>query len=226
MCGRFALISPTEQLAETFQLNTAELSAMPPSVPRYNIAPTQPVTAVRLNQSGERELTFFHWGLIPSWSKDMKFGSRLINARSETVAEKPSFRTAFKRRRCIIPADGFFEWQKTDSGKQPMYIHAADKTPFAFAGLWEFWTSPDGDAIQSCTILTTEPNELMAQIHNRMPVILEPEDFQDWLEPGPNPTDAFHLFRSYPAHKMAAYPVSTIVNNPRNETPACIDRLQ
>ncbi|MEM7333508.1 MAG: SOS response-associated peptidase [Chloroflexota bacterium] len=226
MCGRFALIAPTEQLAETFQVNQATLAGMPPSVPRYNIAPTQPVTAVRLNQTGARELTFFHWGLIPSWSKDMKFGSRLINARSETVAEKPSFRTAFKRRRCIIPADGFFEWQKKDDGKQPMYIHAADKAPLAFAGLWEFWTSPDGDAIQSCTILTTEPNEMMAQIHNRMPVILEPEDFQAWLDPGPDPTDAFHLFRSYPAHKMAAYPVSTVVNNPRNDHPACIDRLQ
>ena len=225
MCGRFALISPTEKLAKTFQLNQADLSTMPPSVPRYNIAPTQPVTAVRLDQNGDRELTFFHWGLIPSWSKDMKFGSRLINARSETVAEKPSFRTAFKRRRCIVPADGFFEWQKTDDGKQPMYMYQADGDPFAFAGLWEFWTSPEGDAIQSCTILTTTPNELMAQIHNRMPVILEPEDFQTWLDPGPDPTDAFHLFRAYPAHKMAAYPVSTVVNNPRNDSPACIESL-
>ena len=226
MCGRFALISPTEKIADTFKINQASLSTLPPSIPRYNIAPTQPIAAVRLDEYGARELTFFHWGLIPSWSKDMKFGSKLINARSETVPEKPSFRAAFKRRRCIIPADGFYEWQKTNDGKQPMFIQAADKTPLSLAGLWEFWSSPDGDAIQSCTILTTSPNEMMAQIHNRMPVILEPEDFQMWLDPGPNPLDALHLFRSYPAHKMAAYPVSTIVNSARNDTPACIEPLQ
>lgn len=225
MCGRFALISSTETLADTFQFNQSNLATMPPAVPRYNIAPTQPVAAVRLDENNRREFTFFHWGLIPSWSKDMKFGSRMINARSETVAEKPSFRAAFKRRRCIIPADGFYEWQKLDGGKQPMFIYGADKVPLAFAGLWEFWQSPTGDAIQSCTILTTKPNELMAQIHDRMPVILEPEDFQMWLEPGADPTDAFHLFRPYPAHKMAAYPVSTIVNNPRNDTPACMEPL-
>lgn len=223
MCGRFALFSSTEQIAEQFEANPAGLADMPPSVPRYNIAPTQPVLGVRLDEQGNRELTFFHWGLIPSWAKDMKFGSRLINARSETVDEKPSFRNAFKRRRCIIPADGFYEWQKLDEGKQPMFIQAADKRPLPFAGLWEFWRSPDGDAIQSCTILTTTPNEMMAKIHNRMPVILESEDIEMWLDPGDNPTDAMHLFRPYPAHKMTAYPVSKVVNNPRNDSPVCVE---
>ena len=225
MCGRFALMTSTEQLAEDFGVPQAALAEMPLSVPRYNIAPSQPVAAIRLAENGARELTFFQWGLIPSWAKDVKFGSKLINARSETVAEKPSFRAAFKRRRCIIPADGFYEWQKTESGKQPMFIQAADKRPLPLAGLWEFWRSPTGDAIQSCTILTTGPNEMMAAIHNRMPVILEAEDFESWLDPGPSPTDAMHLFRAYPAHKMMAYPVSTLVNNPRNDTAACIEPL-
>ena len=225
MCGRFALISTPEQIADQFQASQGVLAGMPPAVPRYNIAPTQPVMAVRHSQSGRRELTFFHWGLVPSWSKDMKFASKLINARSETVPDKPSFRNAFKRRRCIIPADGFYEWQKIANGKQPLYIHAADKRPFAFAGLWEMWNSPTGDMLQSCTILTTEPNELMAQIHNRMPVILEPEDFETWLNPEPEPNDALHLFRAYPSHKIAAYPVSTAVNNARNDSAACIAPL-
>lgn len=225
MCGRFALISSPEQVAEQYDANPAALAGMPPAVPRYNIAPTQPVLAVRHDRNGERELTFFHWGLIPSWAKDTKFASKLINARSETVAEKPSFRTAFKRRRCIIPVDGFFEWQKTDSGKQPMYIHGADKLPLSFAGLWEMWSSPTGDMVQSCTILTTEPNEMMAQIHNRMPVILEEADWETWLNPEPDPNDALHLLRPYPTHKMAAYPVSTVVNNPRNDVSATIEPL-
>lgn len=221
MCGRFVLIAPGEMLAEQF--NAAET---PVQAPRYNIAPTQPVAAVRLSpQSSEREFTFFRWGLIPSWAKDMKMGARMINARSETVAEKPAFRAAFKRRRCLIPADGFYEWQKLNGGKQPMYIHALDGRPFAFAGLWEIWHAADGGMLETCTILTTTPNELMAPIHNRMPVIIEPEDYDMWLDPGPRPEDARHLFRPYPADKMVAYPVSTTVNSPRNETPSCIAPL-
>lgn len=223
MCGRFALISDTEQLVTQFGIAPETVAQMPPSVPRYNIAPTQPVTAVRLNDQGKRELTFFRWGLIPSWSKDIEIGSRLINARSETVTEKPSFRNAFKRRRCIIPADGFYEWQKRDNGKQPMFIHATDKRPFGLAGLWEMWSDPDGSMLQTCTILTTQPNEMMAQIHNRMPVILEPEDYDMWLDPGDDPEQALHLLRPYPAAKMEAYPVSTTVNNPRNDAPECIE---
>lgn len=225
MCGRFALISSTEAVADQFEIKSENIAILPPAVPRYNVAPTQPVLGIRLNDDGKRELTFFQWGLIPSWSKDTKIGSKLINARSETVAEKPSFRAAYKRRRCVIPVDGFYEWQKTDNGKQPMFIHGADKKLLPFAGLWEMWRSPEGDSIQTCTILTTKPNEMMAQIHNRMPLILEAEDVQMWLDPGDDPSDAMHLFRPYPAHKMAAYPVSTTVNNPRNESAACIEPI-
>ena len=227
MCGRFALMTPTEQLAMQFEVPETAVATLPPSVPRYNIAPTQPVAAIRLDANGTRDFTFFHWGLIPSWAKDPNIGSRMINARSETVTEKPSFRTAFKRRRCLIPADGFYEWQKLGSGKQPMFIHPAEgeERPFALAGLWEFWSDPDGGTIQSCTILTTSPNELMAPIHNRMPVIIEPEDYDLWLNPEPDPEQGLHLLRPYPAEKMAAYPVSTVVNNPRNDVPDCVQPI-
>lgn len=227
MCGRFALMTSTEQLAQLFDVPETAVAALPPAVPRYNIAPTQPVAAIRLNETGGREFTFFHWGLIPSWAKDVKIGSRMINARSETVTEKPSFRAAFKRRRCLIPADGFYEWQKQDGGKQPMFVRPAtgEERPFALAGLWEVWRDPDGSALQSCTILTTTPNELMAPIHNRMPVIIEPEDYDLWLHPEPDPEQALHLLRPYPAEKMTAYPVSTVVNNPRNDVPECVQPI-
>jgi putative SOS response-associated peptidase YedK len=223
MCGRFVLLSSMEALAQQFELNPTVVEASPPLHPRYNIAPTQPVAAIRRSPgSDERELTHFRWGLIPSWSKDMKIGSRLINARSETVTDKPSFRAAFKRRRCLIPADGFYEWQWLGNKKQPVYIHSNDDWPFALAGLWEIWHSADGSVIESCTILTTEPNDLLKPIHNRMPVIIEPPDYDLWLDPGPDPQVALHLFRSYPDHKMATYPVSTLVNSPRNDDPQCI----
>jgi len=221
MCGRFALFLPGELIAEQFQL-----AATPTLFPRYNIAPTQPVAAIRLaNHARERELALFHWGLIPSWAKDVKFSARMINARAETAPEKPAFRAAFKRRRCLIPASGFFEWQKTNGKKQPMFIHASNDGLFALAGLWEIWHSPEGDMIESCTILTTEPNELMAPIHNRMPVIIESEDYDMWLDPGPRPDDARHLLRPYPAEKMRAYPVTTHVNTPRNDDARCIAPL-
>ncbi|MCL4266257.1 MAG: SOS response-associated peptidase [Anaerolineae bacterium] len=225
MCGRFALISSTEEVANALGIDQATIADIPPAVPRYNIAPTQPVLAAYLDETGQRRLTFFQWGLVPSWSKDITIGSRLINARSETVTEKPSFRNAFKRRRCLIPADGFYEWQKKNGGKQPMYIHGADGRPLALAGLWEVWQEPEGTRLQTCTILTTVPNELMAPLHDRMPVILEPEDFSMWLEPGAHPDEALHLLRPYPAAKMKAYPVSTAVNNPRNDTAECIQPL-
>lgn len=225
MCGRFALISSTEQIAELFGLDATAVAHIPPAVPRYNIAPTQPVAAVRLDENGRRQFTFFHWGLIPSWAKDHTIGSRLINARAETITEKPSFRNAFKRRRCLIPADGFYEWQTSNGRKQPTYIHPTHPHPFAFAGLWESWQDAAGSQLQSCTILTTTPNELMAPIHNRMPVIIEPADFDLWLDPGPQPDQALHLLRPYPASHMAAYPVSSRVNSPANDTPECIQAI-
>ncbi|MCB9420256.1 MAG: SOS response-associated peptidase [Ardenticatenaceae bacterium] len=221
MCGRFALIVSGEAVAEQF-----ELADTPFLAPRYNIAPTQPVAAVRLGpHSGQRELTHFHWGLIPSWAKDPSMSARMINARAETVTDKPAFRAAFKRRRCLIPASGFYEWQQIGGGKQPMFIQAQDGGLLALAGLWETWHTPDGGEIDSCTILTTAPNELMASIHNRMPVIIEPADYDLWLYPGDRPEDGLHLLRPYPARKMAAYPVNTHVNSPRNDDARCIQPL-
>lgn len=222
MCGRFTLRVSPEQIADLFSLD-----ATPPVAPRYNIAPTQPVLAIREDYGGNgREATFLNWGLIPFWAKDPSIGSRMINARSETAAEKPSFRAAFKYRRCIIPADGFYEWQKVAGGKQPQLIGMADGALFGLAGLWERWEQ-DGSAIESCTILTTEPNELLAPIHNRMPVILHPEDYDEWLDRSIQKADPLlHLMRPFPAELMAHRPVSTHVNNPRNEDPACVAPLE
>jgi len=222
MCGRFTLIAPGEAIADLFGLpETPELA------PRYNIAPTQPVAAVRMNRdSGRRELTYFYWGLIPRWAKDPSIGARMINARSETAAEKPSFRSAMKYRRCLVPADGFYEWQKMNGRKQPLRIHMTDNRPFAIAGLWELWQSPDGSEIESCTLLTTEPNDLLRPIHNRMPVILAPQAFDLWLDPAVQTPDEIHsLLRPYPAGDLAYYPVSAHVNNARNEDPRCIEPI-
>lgn len=222
MCGRFALLVTGAEVADFFGLKTAP----EPLPPRYNIAPTQPILALRhAAHETQWEFALFRWGLVPSWAKDVKMGARMINARSETVTEKPAFRAAFKRRRCLIPASGFFEWQKVNGRKQPMYIHPKDSELFALAGLWEFWAGADGSELETCTILTTTPNDLMAPIHDRMPVIVAPEDFAIWLDPGPRPENGLHLLRPYPAEKMVAYPVSNLVNSPANDTPACIAPL-
>jgi putative SOS response-associated peptidase YedK len=227
MCGRFALYVTLEELADYFGLPE------PPNqlAPRYNIAPTQPVGLVRVNaQSQEREWALTLWGLIPSWSKDPSIGARMINARAETVDEKPAFRAAFKRRRCIIPTSGFYEWKKTDGGKQPYFITSANGEPLGLAGLWESWSGPNGEELESCTILTTDANEAVATLHDRMPVILMPEDYDDWLGAGKDSTPAQlsqlkHLLRPFPSELMTLYPVSTYVNSPRNEGEACIERV-
>lgn len=227
MCGRFTLHADPEQLATLF-----DLPAAPELAPRYNIAPTQPVGIVRIHpHTGVREWALVHWGLIPSWSKDPSMGARMINARSETVAEKPSFRAAYKRRRCLVAADGFYEWQRVDGRKQPYYVQVGDGGPFAIAGLWELWTSPDGGELESCTLLTTDANELMEPIHNRMPVILAPEDYAMWLGSGGDDDrrtldQLHHLLRPYPSEPMHAIPVSTYVNNPRNEGRECIQPVK
>ena len=213
MCGRFALAATGEEVAGHY-----DLSEVPLIVPRYNIAPTQPVAAVRLNERGERELTHFQWGLIPSWAKDPSMGSKMINARSETAAEKPAFRAAFKRRRCLIPATGFYEWRKVGGGKQPMYIHGAGSNLVSLAGLWEVWHGPDGGILETCTILTTTPNALMEPIHNRMPVLVDPLDYGMWLDPETALDQLNHLLRPYDPERMAAYPVSTAVNRPANDS--------
>ncbi len=227
MCGRYTLHTDPSVLAELFGL------AEPPILaPRYNIAPTQPAAIVRLGlHSKEREWALVHWGLIPSWSKDPSIGARLINARSETAAEKPSFRAAFRRRRCLAPADGFYEWQKIGRRKQPMYITLRDGEPFAIAALWESWVGADGSEIDSCTLLTTEANELLEPIHNRMPVILDPRDYDLWLGDGSDASpreqdELMHLLRPYPAEEMSAVPVSTYVNNALNEGEGCIEPLK
>ncbi|MGF1505013.1 MAG: SOS response-associated peptidase [Anaerolineae bacterium] len=182
------------------------------------MAPTQPVAVIANNQPDE--LDFFVWGLIPNWAADPKIGSRMINARAETLAEKPSFRVPFRRRRCLVLADGFYEWQKVpgQKAKRPMHIGMADGSIFAFAGLWETWHSPGGDLLLSCTIITTQPNDLVAPIHNRMPVVMQRGAYDLWLDPDERrPEDLQHLLEPYPAEKMAAYEVSRAVNNPRNE---------
>ncbi len=220
MCGRFSLVATGEDVAEHYQL-----SEIPFVAPRYNIAPTQPVAAVRLDQAGRREFTFFQWGLIPSWSKDPAMGSKMINARAETAAEKPAFRAAFKRRRCLLPATGYYEWQQVNGRKQPMYIHAAGGGILSLAGLWEIWQSGDGGLLETCTILTTTPNGLMEPIHNRMPVIVDPLDYGTWLDPDTPAAQLQHLLRPYGDEGLAAYPVSTAVNRPQNDTEACIAPL-
>ncbi|XPM59709.1 MAG: SOS response-associated peptidase [Leptolyngbya sp. IPPAS B-1204] len=222
MCGRFTLTQSAEAIAEAF-----DLDEVPRFVPGYNIAPTQPVPTIRASKTSGREFDYLYWGLIPSWSKDPTIGARMINARAETVTEKPSFRTAFKRRRCLIVADGFYEWQKLGSKKQPYYFQLKDHQIFGFAGLWEHWHSPEGDEIQSCTILTTAANELMRSVHDRMPVILHPQDYDLWLDPTIQANERLHsLLRPYPDAEMHAYPVSTRVNSPQNDSPDCIAPLE
>ena len=165
------------------------------------------------------------WGLIPSWSKDPSIANKLINARGETIAEKPSFRGGFKYKRCLILTDGFYEWKvvQGEKTKTPYFIHMKDKKPFAFAGLWDEWQSSDGGALRTCTIITTEPNELMSTLHNRMPVILDSADYSQWLDPAPRtPESLLPLIRSFPADRMSAYPVSTMVNSPGNDRAECI----
>jgi putative SOS response-associated peptidase YedK len=219
MCGRYTLAN-TQKVAEAF----AQFDIPANLPPRYNIAPSQPIAVVANN--GQHKVEFFQWGLIPSWAKDPKIGNQMINARSETLAEKPSFKNAYKRRRCLVLADGFYEWKKEEDGaKTPMYIRLASGDPFAFAGLWEIWQTAE-DAVLSCTIITTNPNELMAQIHNRMPVILAPDAYEQWLDPAERSPDQLNgLLRPYPAELMTAYPVSRLVNSPQNDTPALIEPL-
>ena len=217
MCGRYTLRTSIDVLAEGF-----EIEEYPSSLsPNYNVAPTQEVAAV-VEEDEKRKLELLRWGLIPSWAKDPAIGNKMINARAETVSEKPSFRSAFKKRRCLILADGFYEWQKTDSGKQPYHIKMQDDSPFAFAGLWETWR--DGEEIRSATIITTDANDLMGEIHHRMPVILQPEDYDMWLDPDFDEKEALTtLLKPYPADAMEAYTVSRRVNKPSNNEPSVLE---
>jgi putative SOS response-associated peptidase YedK len=219
MCGRFTLTVDPAELQETFGNYTFPKRF----APRFNIAPSQPVLAIPNDDTNAAD--FFIWGLIPMWAKDPAIGDRLINARGETIAEKPSFRGSFKHKRCLILADGFYEW-KTAAGrktKTPYFIHMKDRAPFALAGLWDSWESPDGSSIKTCTIITTAPNELMANLHNRMPVILHPRDHARWLDASAqSPENLLPLIKPYPADVMSAYPVSTLVNKPENNSPELV----
>jgi putative SOS response-associated peptidase YedK len=219
MCGRFTLRSSPQAVAEAFALPD-----VPELFPRFNIAPGEPVAVVRQPAvSKSRELAFLRWSLIPAWADDPSIGERLANARSETAATKPSFRRAFRSRRCLVVADGFYEWQKVNGRKQPYFVGLQSDRPFGLAGLWERWEK-GSELVESCTILTTEANELMHPIHDRMPVILGPKDFDRWLDPDQkDPAKVQGLLRPYPAEAMLAYPVSRLVNDPKHEDPRCLE---
>lgn len=218
MCGRFNLITDAQGLVEFFNvLYCPELS------PRYNIAPTQEVPAVVLIE-GARQVVMLHWGLVPSWAREPSIGNRLINARAETAASKPSFRTAFRRRRCLIPASGFYEWQMRSGGKQPYHIHPPGGGLMAFAGLWEHWEA-QGQVLRSCTILTTAANAAIAPLHDRMPVILDRADHATWLAAESSPEVLQALLRPCAEDWLIADPVSRHVNSPANDDSACIQSL-
>jgi putative SOS response-associated peptidase YedK len=218
MCGRFTLHHAGEEIAERFGVQ----QVLFPLEPRYNIAPSQPV-AVVLEQDEGRCLDAYKWGLVPFWAKDPKIGNRMINARAETLAEKPSFRAALTRRRCLIPADGFYEWKKEGDARRPFHIRLRDGKPFAFAGLYEEWQAPDGAPLRTCAIITVEPNPLMAQVHNRMPAILDADAREAWLDPALKDAPRLQkLLTPYPEQEMEAYPVSRRVNAPTFDGPECI----
>jgi putative SOS response-associated peptidase YedK len=216
MCGRFSLFTPAPDLAGLF-----DLAGFLELAPRYNIAPTQPVAAVRSGEAG-RELVRLRWGLVPPWSRDTKQAP--INARSETAADKPMFRAALRKRRCLIPASGFYEWAALagEKRKQPYCFRPRDERPFVFVGLWERWEGPEGP-VESCAILTTEANELVRPVHDRMPVILPQQHWAAWLDRDAQDAAALvPLLRPYPADAMRAYPVGMTVSNPRNDVPECL----
>ncbi len=231
MCGRYSLTTAPEAMRALFDYEN-----LPNLEPRYNVAPTQMVAVVRLAAAGRRELALLRWGLIPHWARDATMGARMINARAETVAAKPAFRDAFAQRRCLVPADGFYEWRTEDGRKQPFRIGMKGGGAFAFAGLWESWTAPDGadgadgalapgEVVETVTIITTEANEKLRPLHHRMPVILPAEAYASWLDAHAPANDAAALLRPFPAEPMAFYRVSTRLNAVRNDDPACIEPL-
>ncbi|HQR35704.1 MAG TPA: SOS response-associated peptidase [Blastocatellia bacterium] len=217
MCGRFTQRKEAAQVATYYDIEEEQESEVEP---RYNIAPQQMIRAVTADQ----RLVRLKWGLIPSWAKDPKIANNLINARAETLQEKPSFRTALAKRRCLIPADGWYEWKKAADGKQPFFFHRRDDALFSFAGLWEEWHSPEGETVKTCTIITTEPNELTANYHHRMPAILKRSDEALWLDASARVPDLLQLLASYPADDLEIYPVSKAVNSPGRDEAALVER--
>ncbi len=221
MCGRFIIEADADAIRQAFKLDSVNL----PVQPSYNIAPTHNVATV-VQRDGKNVLESMRWGLIPVWAKDMSMGARMINARAETIAEKASFKRPLKKQRCLIVADGFYEWRRDGASKIPMFIRCKTKGPFAFAGLYDTWKSSDGQAITSCAIITTGANELMQAIHDRMPVILPKKAYKFWLDPANQDLgELAALLQPYPADKMTAYPVAPLVNSIRNNSLANIQRV-
>ncbi len=220
MCGRYTLTNSAKVIYNIFGVQPPEQLLWP----RYNIAPTQPVLAIRASaEKGGREAVGLYWGLVPPWADDVSIGNRLINARSETAASKNAFKHAYKRRRCLLPGSGFYEWRRVGKNKQPYYVQMADEQPFGLAGLWEHWQDEAGSELESCTILTTSPNALMAKLHDRMPVIIDPMDYEKWLDPRlQEPAAVDEMVGPYPPELMTCHPVSTVVNSPKNVTPDCV----
>jgi putative SOS response-associated peptidase YedK len=222
MCGRFALRTSVPEIARLLGIE----GPVPAFTPRYNIAPTQKVPVCIAAANDERQLVPMRWGLIPHWASDARFGARTINARAETVAVKPAFRAAFRRRRCLVPADGYYEWRSAKPRKQPYFIHLRDDAAFCFAGLWETWEDTAEGRIDSFTVITTEANELSTPVHPRMPVILPTSAYDIWLDPTLHAREALEpLLQPYPSTAMALYPVSTRVHAPANDDPSCVEPL-
>jgi putative SOS response-associated peptidase YedK len=223
MCGRFTLTQPAS-IAAKFELDNFAPTEPEFYEPHFNVAPTQRIVVIP-TVDGQRQARRMRWGLVPYWAKDIKIGASLINARAEGIESKPAFRAAFKSRRCLIPADGFYEWQSGPRGKQPYRVTLADGAMFAFAGLWERWRNPaTDDWIESCCIVTCDTNELTAKFHDRMPVIIAAEDYDTWLTG--TPEQALTLLNPYPAEEMRAYPVSSLVNSPRNDTAELVTEVR
>jgi len=229
MCGRFTVEIPSAILAEMFVL-----AEYPTILPCYNIFPAQQIPIIRQHSDGQNRLDYLHWGLIPAWAKCRSIGSKMFNARSETVWEKPAFRQAVLYRRCLVLASGYYEWSLVGKGKQPLYVHLKGNSPMVLAGLWESWKSPDGEAVDSCSILTTASNglteshrpllSLMEPLQHRMPVILHPDDYGAWLDRKlADPANLVHLFHPYPADLMEMWPVSPLLNNPKNNSARLVD---
>jgi len=228
MCGRFSITTPPEAMRAIFDYENN-----PNLEPRFNVAPTQPIITIRMTDAGTRTLAMSRWGLIPSWSKDGVAATKMINARGETLSEKPSFREAFQQRRCLIPADGFYEWRMEEGKKQPFRIGMKGGVVFAFAGLWESWQAKqdgygyeEGDLVETVTIVTIDANDKLRPIHHRMPVILPPEDYTAWLDPVNDVVNCRNLLKPYPVDLMAYYRVGVFVNNAHNDDARCIEPLK
>jgi putative SOS response-associated peptidase YedK len=229
MCGRYVLKAALPDIARMLGMDAdiaVDRAIERDWDPSYNIAPTRAVPACRIETPGHKQLALMHWGLIPQWAKKPDASYRMINARAETVAEKPAFRSALRHRRCLIPADGYYEWKSMPGRKQPYYFSMKNSDPFCFAGLWERWQPAEGEAVESCAIITTGANALGAEIHHRMPVIVPAGDYDQWLDPQINQADeVLPLLRPFPPRAMTVYPVSTLVNNARVDESRCITPL-